>query len=278
MKKVFNKQKKSRIWEIDFLRGLPIIGLLLYHLGYDFVMLPFVFSNFYSMGNHGLENFCHQVDLIMNSRFVESLVPVFAGTFLLVCGISSSFSKNNILRGLRILLFGLVITVATTIISKVIKEDIIICFGILHCMGTTILVYGLFQLLFNKLKIKLPDYIPFMIGLLIISIGMFIGNKGSFDYPTFKISNLGKIIIGTVGSSTDWFPIFPWSGVIIAGISFGKWMYPDNKKESLIPQLELKVFKPITFIGRHTLAIYVLHQVVYVAIFAIILLPMGYRF
>ena len=51
MKRVFNQNKKSRIWEIDFLRGLPIIGLVLYHLGYDFIMLPYVFSNFYAMGN-----------------------------------------------------------------------------------------------------------------------------------------------------------------------------------------------------------------------------------
>mgnify|MGYP001026297268 FL=1 len=277
MKRVFNQNKKSRIWEIDFLRGLPIIGLVLYHLGYDFIMLPYVFSNFYAMGNKGLQKFCYRVSLIMDSRLVDSLVPVFAGTFLLICGISSSFSKNNIIRGLRIFAFGMLITLVTSIASYIIKEDMIICFGILHCMGLTITIYGILQWICRKLNIYIPDYVPFMVGLLIISIGMFIGNKGSFAYPIFNIKNLGKIILGTIGSSTDWFPIFPWSGVIVAGISFGKWIYPEDKKQSLIPNMEFKVLKPISFIGRHTLLIYALHQVIFISIFAMVLLPMGYK-
>lgn len=93
MKRVFNQNKKSRIWEIDFLRGLPIIGLVLYHLGYDFIMLPYVFSNFYAMGNLGLQKFCYRVSLIMDSRLVDSLVPVFAGRFYLFVEYHQVFQK-----------------------------------------------------------------------------------------------------------------------------------------------------------------------------------------
>lgn len=270
------KSNKERVWEIDFLRGLPIIGLLLYHLGYDICLLPTVFSNFYSIGNFGIQNFVNTVTHILASNVVDSLVPVFAGTFLLVTGISCSFSRSNVGRGLKILGFSLVITLVTSLLSMFFKIDLVICMGILHCMGLTVLVYGLIEWLLAKISLKTPDYLPFMFGLAALAIGVIIRTNTEIAYPEFDIKNLPAVIFGFTGSATDWFPVFPWSGVILIGISVGRWFYPQRK--SVFPRSDCVMWKPITFLGRHTLIIYLGHQLVYILTLATIFLSLGYRF
>lgn len=265
-----------RVWEIDLLRGLPIIGLLFYHLGYDIMMLPDIFSNYAAVGNVPVRQFVAAVTRIMNNSFIDIvLVPLFAGTFLLVTGISSSFSHNNIVRGLKLTAFSYLVTAFTAAVSAITGYELLIVHGILHCMGLTVLAYGLVELILKKLKVKAPTWLPFLLGLAVIFIGIIFRQNLDIDYPPFKLENIFKIVFGTVGSATDWFPVFPWSGVILCGISLGRWFYPTPV--TLFPGRGTKVARPFCFLGRHTLLIYVFHQVVYILAIAAVFLPLGYR-
>lgn len=271
------KVVKKRVWEIDFFRGLPIFGLLLYHFAFDITLIPTLFSNYWQVNNAGVISFVDLMYTILNAPCMEYLVRIFAGAFIFITGISCSFSRSNLKRGLQLLGLALALTAITAIASAVIDMDVIICMGILHLMGVTITFYGLIELICRKLNKTLPDWIPFLVGMLFIFVGVLIDRFYTpFDYPDFDIMNLPSIIFGFTASATDWFPIFPWSGVIFCGISIGKWFY--SSKKSLLPQLDHRWHTPITFIGRHTLWIYVGHQIVYVAVLLAILLPMGYRF
>ena len=54
----------------------------------------------------------------------------------------------------------------------------------------------------------------------------------------------------------DYFPLLPWFGVVLLGIYFGKLLYPKGKRRFNI-NLENKY---LSFLGRHSLIIYLLHQ------------------
>lgn len=272
-----SKELKKRVWEIDFFRGLPIFGLLLYHFAFDIILIPQVFSNYNAVNNTAINGFVNLMYTILDAPCMQYLVRIFAGAFIFITGISCSFSRSNLKRGLQLLGLALSLTVITTIATIVMDMDVIICMGILHLMGLTIAFYGLVELICKKLHKTLPDWIPFLVGMLFIFVGVLIDRfNRPFDYPVFDFTNLPSIIFGFTGSNTDWFPIFPWSGVIFCGISVGKWFY--SSKRSLLPQFDRAWHKPVTFVGRHTLWIYVGHQVVYIAVLLAILLPMGYRF
>jgi len=129
----YKKKPGPRIWEIDFLRGLSIILMVLYHFGYD------------------LTEFCGirrilGIEINLSSLSLTIAQYFFAGVFIVLCGISSTLSRNNIRRALKILGVAVIITAITYLYSS--SETIY--FGILHCLGVCILLYGL---MFQKVKL-----------------------------------------------------------------------------------------------------------------------------
>jgi uncharacterized membrane protein len=62
-------------------------------------------------------------------------------------------------------------------------------------------------------------------------------------------------------SSFDYFPLFPWFGIFLAGASLGKSVYAS--KRSLIRRRLPVTF--VNFAGRHSLLIYIVHQPVILA-------------
>jgi len=63
----------------------------------------------------------------------------------------------------------------------------------------------------------------------------------------------------TTGSfySSDYYPLFPYLGIVLLGVFIGKVFY--KKKKSLFP-FYISGKDPFSFIGRHSLLLYVVHQ------------------
>ena len=60
-------------------------------------------------------------------------------------------------------------------------------------------------------------------------------------------------------ASSDYFPLHPNLGYFLIGAAIGKTLY--RKKESLLPALaDYGIWKPLCFLGRHSLWVYLLHQ------------------
>ncbi len=293
--------KKERIFEIDFLRCLPIFVVMLYHLAFDFSMIPLVTSNYYSVINNypnlkEFINFCYQIS--QSSLIINVFAPFVGGLFLFICGISSSFSRNNLRRGLLLLLGSLVITSATWILDIILEKtgnsaDIFISFGILHIMAVSILFYSLLEMLFKLFNKKVPAFLILSLGIIILMAGIFLNcgiqlsgkeiiwpNYYSYGNPLSQIKQHSPLVffysaIGKVGNTVDWWPIFPYTGVIYIGIGIGKILYKEKK--SVVPFLNFKILKPFNFIGRHTIYFYLLHQVVFVLILTIVMFCLGFR-
>ena len=101
-----------------------------------------------------------------------------------------------------------------------------------------------------------------LIGSFVILFGIYL-NFVTFDF--FWLAPLGFVLPKYF--SIDFFPLFPWFGVVLIGIGLGHFFYPKAKRRyhfSINP--ELSVLKNICFLGRHSLHVYFFHQPVLFAI------------
>lgn len=218
------KDKKGRIEILDALRGLAIIFMVAYHFLYDAV------------------NFLGVPDKYINNTVADVVQIVTATTFVVLCGISSHFSKSNIKRGIETLVIAVIISVVTFII------DMPIIFGILHLLGVCMLLYGLLK----KVSDKIPAWIILISGIVLSVISEIAVN--SFIPANDNLWLLGFHTKEFV--SYDYFPLLPWLFVFITGTAIG--YYIKNQK---FPRQFYTIKVPVlSAIGRYSLVIYVAHQ------------------
>ena len=297
-KKLSEPKKKERIIEVDLLRGLPIFLVVLFHLCYDFMELPSVFSNYGEVISnypqlYYLIEFCESI--MQNDIIHNYLVPLFAGMFLFACGISSSLTRSNLRRSLLLSALAIALSLGTLALSHILKIDLFIPWGILHLMAFSILIYSLMELFSRKLlKKDVHPLIPLVIGVLILFTGLLLRegitiNNHVLAWPTtsaylgndlshpFTITDFFYSAIGKSLNYIDWWPIFPFAGVIFIGIALGKALYGEHKKSYLKDGRYQLVLKPISFIGGHTIWVYILHQPVIIVILGCVMLCLGFR-
>jgi len=228
---------QPRIWELDFLRGLAIILMVFYHLGFD------------------LTEFCGIRSVLgirfnIFSRGLEAAQLVFAGLFIVLCGISSTLSRNNVRRALKIL----AVAVAVTIVTYVFNPAAAIYFGILHCLGVSVLLYGL---LFQKTK----AFVCAAAGAAVLALSVAL-SSAMHGVPVEFDGLMPFGIASPTLATYDYFPLLPWFGVYLAGAALGKSVYSPRRSLILRPM-------PGSFInaaGRHSLLIYVVHQPLILAV------------
>lgn len=150
--------KKSRVWEIDFLRGVLVLGMIVDHFAYLLSDLPHTFYNFTEVNNpffNGLSKFFY--NWFYEAPYYHQYFHNFAAVFFLISGIACTFSRNNLKHSLRILLFSLVLDLFTYFvfhISYAIDKnnyfDFRILFGVLFALGIGDLFIALIQKIPNK--------------------------------------------------------------------------------------------------------------------------------
>lgn len=226
---------KKRIWELDMLRGFFMILIMLFHLWYDLVYL------------YGLTALDTPV-----KQFFFRLGNDWGGIpFLLISGLCATIGSSPVKRGLQVLGGGMVITLVTAgmYFLHFADRSIIIYFGVLHCIGTCMLLWPLFR--------KLPDSALLVLGILIVVVGMYLRTNGWVDSPWLFFLGLKPFDF----VSADYFPLLPNLGYFLIGAAAGRRLYPQ--RVSLFP-CDIPPLRPITaplcFIGRHSLIFYLLHQ------------------
>lgn len=219
---------KKRIWELDALRGICILGVIAVHFLYDI-------SSFY--------------DLVDLNSPAFSFIALWGGNlFLVISGICVTLGSHPVRRGLLVFGAGLGITAVTGGMYLLGFQDrgIIIWFGVLHCLGLCMLLWPLL----NRLSV-------WVLGLLAATIlltGHFLVHP--VDHPWLVI--LGFTFPGF--SSGDYFPLLPNMGYFLLGAVVGKTLY--RKKQTLFPGIDPN-WLPIRFFsrcGQLSLPIYLVHQ------------------
>ena len=241
--------KPRRVHLMDELRGVLIIGVVLYHLLYDLAVLfpvgiPWMFSD-----------------------WMNSVRNICAGALIVVSGISCHYTRSNWRRGLRAFGLGMLLTVVTALFIP----SQLILFGILHFFGSMMMLYALLQPLLEK--------VPTMAGLLGSTLLFFL------TWPIFSgfIRVLGvtvylpeflynKPLLFPLGfacqgiASADYYPLLPWGFLFLAGSFFGRYV-----RAGRLPEFCYRSHLPLLArIGNHTMLIYLVHQPVIYGLLALI--------
>lgn len=231
----------DRFWEIDFLRGIAILMMITYHLLFDLNYFGFTSTDLHSL------------------TMLLFLYPI-GTTFLLLVGISLTLSyarmkdtatKNQVRikylkRGGSIFGLGLLITLVTWIYP----HDGFIVFGVLHCIGLSIL------LSYPFLSSRLPALLT---GVLCIIVGIFLLMTVTVDFPWLLWLGFVPIHFYTL----DYFPLLPWFGVVLIGIFLGNTLYQNNARTfTLKDHSGFFVSRLFCFLGRYSLIIYLVHQLI----------------
>lgn len=276
------RDKKRRVWELDFLRGLAVIAMCFDHMMYDFAFFRSWFSNGYKIENP----FMTAMSAFAKDYWASSSVfepgfrfwahYLFVFLFLFLVGVSCALSRNNTKRGSLLGIVSLAFTGVTFGIRAIGIMKYGIVFGILQCIALSILCAAAVDEL-TKFNEQINKFALLGVGVIIVAAG--IGNRFwnmalQYDYEFIDEHFLGYIF-GTHAYGDDWFGLFPYVGVVFIGMYWGKAVYAS--RSSLLPALDGKWNKPINFVGRHALLFYLAHQVLIAGIIAGLCLCMGYR-
>lgn len=267
MEQMLNKTKKDRIWELDFIRGLCVLLMIFDHFCFDLASTysyewflatenP-LFMKIYDLSYH----YYYELEL---RQFVEPLVVC---VFCALCGISCSFSKSNLKRGVELAICSILISIVTNALGAPIN------FGIFHCLTVAILLWCLI----NFICCKNPSKTAFLCG--IIGIGIVISNYVLCQIadlnPSAFIDNSKYYFVGNfLRPDNSWIncddqPIFPLCGYMLLGAAFGPMIY--HKRKSLIPILgKYDWYAPVNFWGRIAMWVYIFHQVIITAILELV--------
>lgn len=227
--------KKNRIWELDALRGLCILGMIVVHFVYDVrAFTPTALSIapwFFTVQEYG---------------------HLF---FVLISGICVTLGSRCVKRGLIVYACAMIITIVTVVMDYALHMGSVrIWFGILHLLGVCMLLYPLFR--------RLPHWALGLVGLSFVALGYWFT---TFTVDVDYLFPLG-LRSGRVFTGSDYFPIFPGFGSFLIGAALGKSLY--RRKQSLFPRVKSDFFivRWLSFIGRNSLPIYMLHQPILYAI------------
>lgn len=302
------KNERKRIWEIDFVRGVIIIGMLFDHFVGDFWMVTRAFgiahANTFFSNMHAFSTLYWDSPIRVAFRLLGVML------LLVLSGISASFSRNSIKHSLIILLFGGLMSAVFGIGAAIMQDFTFnVIMGAITCIGLCLLIYSLTKLIFQVAHIKkYYKWFSLVIGVGILVMWGFLSywnpdrtmnkNWNGFWYvynnyvlcihnvrtPDDLKANLWKVIIGFNYYGSDWLPLFPYLGYLYIGGFIGETVYA--KKESLLHFIKSKTeittnhkvnhyTRGVTFFGKHSMWFYLLHQPVYILIILIIALIMG---
>ena len=235
---------KSRIWELDALRGVCILCVIVVHFLFDL-------------------SFFGGLDLTLPAWYV--FLQEYGGAiFVVLSGVCVTLGSKSVRRGLIVFACGMLITAVTYGMYRLGMSgaDVVVKFGVLHLLGVCMLVYPASK--------KLPPAALAVLGLLIAVTGYAIR---SVIVPQRWLFPLGLTYEGF--TSSDYFPLFPQLGYFLIGAAIGKTAY--REKRTLLPGSFQKtgIARFFCWCGRQSLFIYLLHQPIVYGLLELVLLLRG---
>ena len=215
---------RRRFDVLDAWRTLAIVLMAAYHFLYDLYIFGVISADrLFSAPLNVLERF-------------------ICCSFILLAGASARFSRNNLRHGLVVLGAGLVVEIGAAVAGQTIR------FGVLMLLGSSMVLWHFL----GKGLQRLPGWsVAAGSGVLFFAARWWTGRTAvsvPWLYP------LGFISPGFY--SADYFPLLPWFFLFLTGTALGGWCLAHRENRLLTVSLP----GVLTWPGRHSLIIYVLHQ------------------
>ncbi|MDO5845752.1 MAG: heparan-alpha-glucosaminide N-acetyltransferase [Methanocorpusculum sp.] len=234
----------ERYWEIDAVRGIAILGMLFFHVLAVLVMFHII---------------------VETETFLRYYNTYALGTaiFVIIAGIAmvlrhermhgrttKEYYTTLILRGFFLFLLGMGITLASWIGDTIFLDGTaFIKFGFLHMLGISMII-AVPLLRFRKWNL--------IFGLIIMAVGFWIIPEISSPEWLFPLGIHGEDFLLY---TQDYFPLFPWAGVLLLGVGLGNVFYPNGIRGFKLTYQPKRVIHFLTKLGNGmvTLFIYLVH-------------------
>lgn len=270
---------EKRIHEIDLIRGFLIILVVVDHV---FWCLKY-YGNIWYGPEHVLYRVCNFYWTCTARGIIQ---PIALGAFCFISGISTAFSKNNWKRSTIMVIFWAIIAIISNIIQLIldyndIVTDIRVDFNIIGVLAFCNLIFCFIQKRSWKATLAAiliawlmsSYFIPSLRNTLFNIIG---GRMGTRAGGIYNIPNAYSVVFWEYPIQADYVPLFPYIVFFLFGALFSILYYRESKK-SLFPNRK-EWERPICFVGRHTLIIYLSHFIMIRGIFIIINIIMTGKF
>ncbi len=225
----------------DALRGLAVVLMMVFHFCFD-------------LGDFGYARFDFYNDPFWLDARVF-IVTLFVG----VSGVSLALASRNGINWQRFWRREAVLVGCAILISAgtyALLPQAWIFFGILHFMAVgAVLVVPFLRL----------DKTNLLLGMALIAVGAWVSHP-LFDMPALQW--LGLMTHKPV--TEDYAPLLPWFGVLLVGVFLGR-HFPQQAAFAY-PLQQHRIFRPLLWLGRHSLLVYMLHQPVFLALLTVFVL------
>ncbi len=231
-------KKASHYGYIDYLRGVALLLMFVYHFSFDLNYYQFIETDFY------------------NNPFWIYFRIIIVSLFLWLVGVSLWLANHNGIKLSRVAKrLGWLIAAAALVSysSYLTFPGSYIYFGILHF----IIVASIIGLLFVRLY-----YSNLLLGIALIIIGT------TVSFPAFNHDMLQWFGLMTHKPVTeDYVPFLPWFGVVLLGLFSGPFIFKYRHLAFITRWREKNRFQStVSCMGRHSLIIYLLHQPLFMGI------------
>ncbi|WP_099864931.1 heparan-alpha-glucosaminide N-acetyltransferase [Pararhizobium haloflavum] len=227
-----------RLAAVDAMRGAAIAGVVVYHVVWDLAFLRLT----------GPELASHPLWIAFGRTLAGSFL--FLAGFSLVLANGGGFRRDKYFRRLsKIVAAAFAVTTATWLAFP----RSFVYFGILHAIAVASAA--------GVLLLRAPARLTALIGIVFLVVPRFF-SSALFD-PRW-IAWIG--FSANTPPSNDFVPVFPWLGVFLIGMATAQaadrhWLSRRFGASSGNP-----VIGGLAWLGRHSLAIYLLHQPALLAI------------
>ncbi|NKX44682.1 DUF1624 domain-containing protein [Roseicyclus persicicus] len=229
---------RGRILALDLARAAALLAMAVFHLAFDLELFGFAPPG---------------TTMQPGWRWLAFLT---AGSFLFLVGVSLWLAHGQGIRWRGVWTRLAMIAGAAGVITAatfVAMPHAFIFFGILHCIA----VASLLGLAF----LRLPALVLIALGLAVLWLPQ-LARFDLFDPPWLWWTGLQA----TAVRSVDYVPIFPWFGPVLLGLAAGRLMSRAGLWERLSRWQAPPLARALAWPGRHSLAVYLVHQPVLIAL------------
>lgn len=246
---------RERLTILDTIRGITLINMILYHFLWDLVYIADIDFQWYK------------------GRGAHIWQQCICWTFIFLSGFCWSLGRHHLKRGLTVYLSGGLVTIVTLCFMP----DNRVIFGVLTLLGSSMLLMIPLDIIMRNAKhIISITFLFAAFGLLFITFlpaanGHLTNFAAIWGGDAFSHGGLAiheKLYHGWINTylgfpssdfySTDYFPIIPWFLLFVTGYLF--YRLCDCQSYLKVSFWRKDICPPISFIGRHSLLIYMLHQ------------------
>ncbi len=227
-------QDHGRIGGIDALRGLALCLMFLYHFAFDLRFYGVIAADFE-----------HDPFWLGFRALIVSTFMALVGVSLVLADRAGATPAHFWKRVAVIAACALTASVG----SWFVFPRTFIYFGILHCIAVaSVLAWPL---------VRRPG-VAATIGVLLIVAGL------AWSHPAFDARGLSWLGFTTTKPATeDYVPLAPWAGIAFVGMALGHAL-ARGAHAAIAPLARSPAW--LRFLGRHSLAVYMVHQPILLAI------------